>query len=532
MDPLSGVDAEQFSSAVSSELADALRSQGPDGERALNLLRDGAAILADPSRWQAPYEIAQSCCRSAIDSVLKLAPKNLPGIEGARRAVTDAAKIVAKAWHGGALFPAVALDRLADSVDALRAEEQNPGGQRIRQIGFLVQQQTRQELGVAEVEAVRNSWTRFYRDTSGVLHGSGAGPEETRERFTGVLSAFEQLFLGLPERADRLRELAGFDFPSPADADEVALMTDPRAGAYFFRAATSAQWLGLLPLERLLPEAARWPARPYLQHLLQQSPDLVCSWVDAHLEDIAKCGPGALSTVVGMVSEAGMAARPVLMKITKSTQDRHTLLYIGYWARDVAMAERTPQWVQVVEAVLRSPEYRNKETWEAAQLLGTLSATAHPDGKLRPFGDSLAVIIRNVAGATLSLCRNRPCHRCRALRGLVRLRWPAARRLPAHAGGRRRSVVARSARSRLAAPARPRLRPRRTRGAPGGACLLERRARVLHLGRPKAAHRGRMGVRRPRRARTAALSVGRRTPPRRRASDERVERVVSRAQHS
>ncbi|CAL9615860.1 hypothetical protein SUDANB37_05750 (plasmid) [Streptomyces sp. enrichment culture] len=157
------------------------------------------------------------------------------------------------------------LDTLAGAVDALRAEEDNPGGRRVRQIGHLVQELTRQEMGLAEAEAVRNSWTRFYRDTSGVLHGSGATPEESRERFEGVVVAFEQLFLGLPERAERLRQLALSEQPSPQDAAEIASMSDPRAGSYFFRAAVSRHWLGLLPLDRLLPEASRWPALPYLR---------------------------------------------------------------------------------------------------------------------------------------------------------------------------------------------------------------------------------------------------------------------------
>jgi hypothetical protein len=40
-----------------------LTVQGPHGERALNLLQDAAAVLSDPARWNAPYEVTQSCCR-------------------------------------------------------------------------------------------------------------------------------------------------------------------------------------------------------------------------------------------------------------------------------------------------------------------------------------------------------------------------------------------------------------------------------------------------------------------------------------
>jgi hypothetical protein len=120
----------------------------------LNLLRDAAAVLSDPGRWSAPYEVAQSCCRGAIDSILNLAPRDITGIEAVTKAVTDAAKSAVDAWRAGGQVPQGLLDGLAAAVDALRAEEGNPGGRRIRQIGYLVQELTRQEMGLAEVEAV------------------------------------------------------------------------------------------------------------------------------------------------------------------------------------------------------------------------------------------------------------------------------------------------------------------------------------------------------------------------------------------
>ncbi len=387
---------------VSAELSMALTAQGPHGERALNLLRDAAAVLSDPARWNAPYEVAQSCCRGAIDSILNLAPKDIEGIEAAKDAVTDAAKAAVEAWRTVDQIPEGLLDALAAAVDALRAEEGNPGGRRVRQIGHLVQELTRQEMGLAEAEAVRNSWTRFYRDTSGVLHGSGATPEESRERFEGVVAAFEQLFLGLPKRAERLRQLALSEQPSPQDAAEIASMSDPRAGSYFFRAAVSRHWLGLLPLDRLLPEASRWPALPYLRRQLAADPSQVCAWVDQHLAAIEARGPGAVGMAVGLVAEAGMAACGVLQQIARARQDRHVLLRISYWARDVPVSERAGQWVRIVEDVLRQPSFGAQESWEAAQLAGALAQTAHLEGRLRPDGDRLGVIIRSALASVLA----------------------------------------------------------------------------------------------------------------------------------
>ncbi|MFF7043713.1 hypothetical protein ACIP4T_09835 [Streptomyces massasporeus] len=399
----SGGDGGPTGFAVSAELSTALAAQGPHGERAFNLLRDAAAVLSDPGRWNAPYEVAQSCCRGAIDSILNLAPKDIPGIEAARDAVTDAAKAAVEACQADGSVPQGLLDELAAAVNALRAEEANPGGRRIRQIGHLVQELTRQEMGLAEVEAVRNSWTRFYRDTSGVLHGSGATPEQSRERFEGVVAAFEQLFLGLPERAERLRHLALSEQPSQEDADEVASMSDPRAGSYFFRAAVSPRWLDLLPLERLLPEASRWPALPFLRRLLEADPPHMCGWVADRLAAITQRGPGAVGTAVSLVAGAGMAACALLQQIAREQQDPHVLLRISFWARDVPMSDRNGQWVPVVEAVLRTPSFGTEESWEAAHLAQALAHTAHPGGQLRPAGDRLGGIIRSVLASVLAV---------------------------------------------------------------------------------------------------------------------------------
>ncbi|MGA6172577.1 hypothetical protein ACPEIF_20305 [Streptomyces sp. NPDC012600] len=395
--------ASQRAFTVSAELSMALTAQGSHGERALNLLRDAAAVLSGPARWNAPYEVAQSCCRGAIDSILNLAPKDIEGIEAATRAVTDAAKATVVAWRTDQQVPDGLLAILAAAVDALRAEEGNPGGRRIRQIGHLVQELTRQEMGLAEAEAVRSSWTRFYRDTSGVVHGSGATPEESRERFEGVVASFEQLFLGLPERAGRLRQLASSEHPSPQDAAEIASMSDPRAGSYFFRAAVSRDWLGLLPVDRLLPEASRWPAMPYLRRQLAADPARVCAWVGQHRAAIEARGTGAVGMAVSLVAEAGMTACALLQQFAREQQDRHVLLRISYWARDVPVSGRTGQWVRVVEDVLRQPSFGAQEPWDAAQLAATLAQTAHLEGQLRPDSDRLGVIIRFALAAMLAV---------------------------------------------------------------------------------------------------------------------------------
>ncbi|MER5662796.1 hypothetical protein [Streptomyces mirabilis] len=308
---------------------------------------------------------------------------------------------MADAWRRQGGVGAGDLDVLVGAVEELRAEQAERGGFRTRQIGRLVAEQTRQEMGLAETEAAR-SWSAFYSSASGVLHGSSSGADEARRQFDDVTAAMGQLFLGLPERADRLRELARLEVPVQQDADEVARMTDPRAGVYFLSAAVSGRWLGLLPLPRLLPEEQRWPAAPYLRRLLAEEPEGVCAWVEEHLDAIRAQGPGALAQAVAVVSGAGMAACSLLTEIVRAQPDRFVLRQAAYWAVDIPVAERTGPWVSVLESVLRVREFTTHESWVSGLLLRSLVGTAHPGGRLRTGEDRLGVIIRSALAGVLA----------------------------------------------------------------------------------------------------------------------------------
>uniref|UniRef100_A0AAU1UMH8 Uncharacterized protein n=1 Tax=Streptomyces sp. NBC_00119 TaxID=2975659 RepID=A0AAU1UMH8_9ACTN len=386
--------------AVRSELVSALQAHGDHGQRALSLLLDAAQIMNAPAAFRAPYEVAQSCLRGALDSVLKIAGEDFPGLRSATEAVTKTAGVVADAWRHREVG-AGDLDVLVSAVDELRAEQANRGGFRTRQIGHLVLEQTRQEMGLAEMEAARR-WSAFYSAASSVLHGSGSGADGAHRQFDDVTAAMEQLFLGLPERAARLRELARLDAPVQQNADEVARMTDPRAGVYFFQAAVSGRWLDLMPLSRLLPEEQRWPAVMYLRRLLADEPERVCAWVEENLDAVCAQGPGALSQAVGVVSEAGMAACALLKRLVEVQPDRSFLIRAAYWARDVPVVERTGPWVAVLEGILRCRTFTAQESWESGQVLRDLVDTAHPGGRLRTGKDRLGVIIRSALAGVLA----------------------------------------------------------------------------------------------------------------------------------
>ncbi|MFJ7424173.1 hypothetical protein ACIQXD_37150 [Streptomyces uncialis] len=102
-----------------------------------------------------------------------------------------------------------------------------------------------------------------------------------------------------------------------------------------------------------------------------------------------------------MVSEAGMAACALLTRLVRDQPERFVLARAAYWARDVPVAERTGQWVAVLEGVLRSRAFTAQESWESGQVLGDLVGTAHPEGRLRTGMDRLGVIIRSALAHVL-----------------------------------------------------------------------------------------------------------------------------------
>ncbi|MEU3402132.1 hypothetical protein [Streptomyces filamentosus] len=393
-------DRQLAGGVIRAELAEALRAQGVDGERALGLLLDAAYMLDHPDSFRRPSEVAHSCVRGALDSVLKLAGEDFPGPQRAVRALEAAAEAVAEDWGERGDVSSGLLDALLTAVDEVHAQRADRGGFRVRQVERLVLEQTRQEMGLAERQAARDSWSAFYSVASAVLHGSSSAVD-AREQLAGVVAAMEQLFLGLPERAGRLRELAALECPGQLDADEVARMTDPRAGAYFFRAAVSERWLGLLPLERLLPEERRWVAAPYMRRLLDEREELVCSWVREHLEGIVGQGAGALSQAVAVVAEGGVGAGALLERLVREYPEGYVQICAADWVCGVPVAERDGQWIRVVEGILVSREFTRRRGWETRRLLAALVATAHPGGRLRGGGDRLGVIVRSALAGVL-----------------------------------------------------------------------------------------------------------------------------------
>ena len=128
--------------------------------------------------------------------------------------------------------------------------------------------------------------------------------------------------------------------------------------------------------------------------------------------------------------------------------------------------------------------------------------------------------------------RQRLPHRRRAVRLVVRIRRPVARRLPRHPRRGRRSLVAAGVRRRLAPPGGAAIGSGRTRRPPGRARLVGRCGGLLRLERHAAADRVGVGARRPRRRRAGLpLPLGRGARARRRAPHERVSGPLPGREH-
>ncbi|MFE3106857.1 hypothetical protein [Kitasatospora indigofera] len=394
---------------VSPELATALTALGPKGERALGLLHEAEDVLADPQGHHVPYEVAPMCCRGALDSLLSLAGKDqdFTGPVSTGNEVIERAKEVADG-HAAGVLSTEALEALTAAVEARRAEENNRGGHRIRKLEKMVRDQTRQEMGAPEREAVRRSWNSTYTDASGVLHGSenSSTTESIEDRahrvFRESLALVEDLFLGLPERAEHLRELAGSAEPTADQIAEVERFTDPRSGAYFFRAAAGRRWLEELSDDRLLPDRHTWPALPYLRRLMADDPAPILAWLQEKLPTLTGRGPGALAMAVMLAADAGVQAAPWMGKTARACPEADVQLRIAHWGLEVPEADRDGRWVAAVEAVLKTEPFTRRENWYAGRLLAALVNSAHPGGHLRADADNLAVIVRAVLAAILA----------------------------------------------------------------------------------------------------------------------------------
>ncbi|MGW4805177.1 hypothetical protein [Kitasatospora sp. NPDC004272] len=409
---------------VGDDLAAALVQQGAGGVRALGLLRDAYRLLHDQG-YERGAELADIAVRTASDCLLSLgtANKEARGLRAAATGMNKTLKsiLTKRLVAPGAASASVPVKLTVEQVRQLVAARQrlvdevnNPGGYH-RERALI---QLRQVLGQAAGTAQRNAadgWGGGYGAASKTVHGSEAGLEDVAGRYRDLLELASGLFIQLPARAERIRQLAVLEDPTADDALEVARWQDPRGTAYFFTKAPSPRWLQLLTEELLRPdpilEAPAWPALPYLDHLTATATAEVTAWLDERFAEIAPVRAEALDGLLRLAARPGvdLTARiaPLLQSWTRADAEAvppWTQRLAGEWALSVPIGEREGTWLAAVAALVTlavradfspvSPEDEDEleggqaeviglPQWHVAQLLReVVRSAAHADAEV------------------------------------------------------------------------------------------------------------------------------------------------------
>ncbi|MEU3907965.1 hypothetical protein AB0F20_29845 [Streptomyces goshikiensis] len=348
------------------------------GVRRMILIPNGRVTYpADP---QAEYE--------AVRELLALAAEldTLPAPGDDQQALIEILRRVRQARQDSGAAPETARP---DGLDGLRQawayykREKDAGMFRPRQLAYLVNRYHGVAPGPGEEEAFR-AWGKFFGRASGTLHGGGAEDEaSTRRMVSEFLAHVEQLLLDLPALAPLLVSLARTEVPSAADAAAVAAIHQPRAIRWFFANAVSPAWLDLVSTARLLPEAARWPAQPYLERVAQADPQRALAWIQRHKGAFTGLDPAVLSGVLRVGRAIGGDSAPVVRAVLDQDGTVEVLWHqLVVWLVDIPAGKRDVNWVEVAERVLLfAVENPAGQYWELQTQLVELQRAAYgPDG--------------------------------------------------------------------------------------------------------------------------------------------------------
>ncbi|MBW8797851.1 MAG: hypothetical protein JF597_30975 [Streptomyces sp.] len=467
---------------VDEVLAGALAAQGEAGVRALGLLRDAHRVLTGEG-FVRPAEVAAACVRSAADALLSLpgAPVTA-GLKPAAKdllAAVDALPPVAADSPSGEPAAGAAnsssggpvgagWERVSAAAEVLRGELERPGGFHRARARGIVERLTGVTLGAAQ-ETALDVWGAVYGVASGILHGSAAGPGEAVQLYADLLGAAHQLLVPLPDRAAHVLELAALQAPGEAEVAELARWSDPRATDYFFRCGPAPAWLNVLQEHAphlLMPDGAaggRWPAAPFLGHVASADPDAARGWLAApsgegaaavaRAQQVAAAGRLALDGLLSLavrhraVVDAGqlraVLAHPGVQEGGGAAVGA-TLHLAARWARTVPRAERTREWILVVEGLLAGAvddEHAGHLSLRAvAERVATAEAKAKEALAARDVAAAEAVVAAAVAGEEEAreliaeeTAARLPGHEVAALlRELACTAYPAGRAASAH----------------------------------------------------------------------------------------------------
>ncbi|MFE8018250.1 hypothetical protein ACFU3O_36655 [Streptomyces antibioticus] len=362
------------------DVPDILEQKAGLGAGVQRLIRIPDGRLPVPADPRAEYE--------AVRELLDLAEGlgTLPAAGDDQRSIVKILRRVRQARQvSGAAKAAARPDGLVGLRDAWAhfGQEKSAGKFRPRQVAHLVNRYHGTAPGPGEEEAFR-AWSKFYGRTSGSLHGGGAEDEASTQRLVSdFLAHVEQLLLDLPALAPLLVSLARNEMPSAADAAAVAAIHQPRAIRWFFANAVSPAWLDLVNTDRLLPDAGRWLAQPYLERVAQSDSRRVLEWLGEHRGAFTGADPAVLAGLLRVAGAIGGASAPVVWTVVRQDGTVETLWrHLVVWLVDVPADERDVDWVEVAKRVLLCVvENSAGQYWELQAQLADLQRAAYgPDG--------------------------------------------------------------------------------------------------------------------------------------------------------
>ncbi|MCX4451700.1 hypothetical protein [Streptomyces sp. NBC_01789] len=362
------------------DVPEALEQKAGLGAGVHRLICIPAGRLPVPPDPRAEYE--------AVRELLDLAERldALPAAGDDQREIVEILRRARQArQESGAAEAAAQPDGSAGLRDAWDhyQQEMAAGNFRPRQVAHLVYRYYGIATGPGEEEAFR-AWSKFYKSASASLHGGGAeGEASTRRLVSDLLAHVEQLVLDLPALAPLLVPLARTEAPSVEDAATVASIHQPRAIRWFFANAVSPAWLDLVNTNRLLPEAGRWPAQPYLQRVAQSDPQRVLEWLGEHRGAFTGADPAVLAGLLRVAAAIGGASAREVRTVVCQDDTVETLWHqLVVWLVDVPADKRDVDWVAVAKRVLLCVvDHAAGEYWELqAQLTDLQRAAYGPDG--------------------------------------------------------------------------------------------------------------------------------------------------------
>ncbi|MGW7099262.1 hypothetical protein [Streptomyces sp. NPDC054838] len=305
--------------------------------------------------------LAFEAVQKVLDEVDKL--EAVPGVVPASHPLTVALRELRAIRVDPDCRRDAVLDRKLEAVGAAYARQQEmlnqPGSKRIMQLTKVVHNETGRLPGAAE-QAAFKAWTDYYEAGSKIIH---PGVEATAEMAVGllhdVLTVIRELVFTLTDQASEWVALASVTSPTAEQVRQVNMLHHPSAAPFLFSEFSGWDWLEKLELVRLLPEADRWPAAPYLQKLASEDPARLAGWLEENkrLDAIYKNGAEAAGRLMWLCRYLAEHAIAIITRTLKEYPTETVRLQSLYWAQDVGPAQRETRWVDVVvKALSARPE--------------------------------------------------------------------------------------------------------------------------------------------------------------------------------